>query len=155
DGTGDSAEIAAAKRMVNGDRPPAGIAFLDSRTCLEPDALAILAEALAQNDRLGIMSTWARESRPQYRGHIQPVPTAPYLWHDDELAPCIVVTTAAFNEAQERFNDGASASLRRSMLDSIVRSGREAVTYPAVLCSVVLAADDSARQPGRMRYSSM
>lgn len=154
EGPGDAVAMAEAMRLTRGEDPPAGIAFLDPRASLDPRALAICAEALAQNGRLGIVSAWTRETSPSDRVHIQPNPAVPYLWHADELAPYMVVSTAAFGQATAS-GSGTHATSLLSVLDSITRSGWAALTWPAPLCSIALPAHESAARPGIVRYSAM
>lgn len=149
----DEAEIAAARLMASSDPSLAGLAFADSRVHLASEFLAVCRTVFAQDARLGIVSAWTHETDPRDRVHIQPTPSVPYIWHDEEVAPFIAVRKTAFEEAVA--GDRPPAGARRKLFDGIMRSGWTALTYPAVLGSIVLDRQDPAARPSVARYSSM
>lgn len=148
------AEIAAARNLAASDAALTGLVFVDSRLRLEPDFLSTCAMLFAQDDRLGLVSGWTHESEPADRVRIQPCPTIPYIWSDQQVTPYVAVRTGPFAEALRHSEATPDESLP-NQFDKVMRSGWSAVTYPAVLGSIALDPDDPAATPGALRFSMM
>jgi hypothetical protein len=141
--------------MIRSRQPLAGLAFVDTRVRLAPESLSLCETLFEQDHRLGIVAAWTREAEPRDRVHIQPSPAVPYVWQDDRVAPFVAVRAEAVEEACGcNTDEGASAQSFRWLCDTIVHAGWKAVTYPAVLGSIALNADNATPRP-TVRYSAM
>ena len=152
----DSSSLAEAiDKMAASDPSIEAVVFVDSRLRLEPEFLSLCATLFERDERLAIVSGWTHEARPADRVRIQPCPTLPYIWTDQEVAPYVAVRSGPFAAALQECDAAHWETLPRNLFDRIVSFGGSAVTYPAVLGSIALDPDDPATGTKPVRLSSM
>lgn len=140
------AEARAARVLLERQAPPDVLMFVEARARLHRSAVAACADVFSRDLSLGVLSAWTRETAPGDRVHIQPCPTVPYIWHDEEVAPWTAVRAAAYLDAVRAFG-GSTQPSRRNMLDHIARAGWTTITYPAF--SRRLPSADAIPRPGQ------
>ena len=141
-----------ASVISNPSRGIAGIAVVHDDVHLIPECHRVCSAAFAIDARLGILSGWTRSTDSRIAIAVPPRSDKPYVWHDDEDAPCVVIRREALYDALRPANGGSVPQTLTELCDVILRSGWTAVTYPAVLAETNAPLEPSARPA---RYSSM